>query len=114
MKLSNITQALNPVLVVDPQNSRIKNLADLFQKTQNLQSLGLNPEAASDVPGAFSGEATACRAWRTTVWCLVGNGGMDIGDYYWGLYRDPFPHSLLRTKETTSRTALERSLEFWG
>ena len=30
-------------------------------------------------------------------------GGMDIGDYYWGLYRDhyrdPFPHSLLRTKQ---------------
>ena len=32
-----------------------------------------------------------------TVWFLVGNGGMDYGDYYWGLYkdchRDPFPHS---------------------
>ena len=31
-----------------------------------------------------------------TVWFLVGNGGMDIGDYYyWGVYRDyyrdPFP-----------------------
>ena len=28
---------------------------------------------------------------------------MDIGDYYWGLYegyyRDPFPHSLLSTRE---------------
>ena len=23
-----------------------------------------------------------------TVWFLVGNGGMDIGDYYWGVYRD--------------------------
>ena len=21
-------------------------------------------------------------------WCLVGNGGMGYGDYYWGLYRD--------------------------
>ena len=32
--------------------------------------------------------------------CLVGNGGLDYGDY-WGLYRDyyytnPFPHSLWR------------------
>ena len=30
-----------------------------------------------------------------TVWCLVGKGGMDYGDEYWGLhrgyYRDPFP-----------------------
>ena len=25
---------------------------------------------------------------------------MDIGDYYWGLYRDPFPHSLLSTRRT--------------
>ena len=29
--------------------------------------------------------------------------GMDYGDYYWGLYRgydrDPFPHSLLRTRQ---------------
>ena len=37
------------------------------------------------------------------VWCLVGNGGMDYGDYYWGLYRDyhrdPFPHSLLSTRQ---------------
>ena len=39
-----------------------------------------------------------------TVWCLVGNGGMDYGDYYWGLYRDyyrdPFPHSLLSTSRS--------------
>ena len=38
-----------------------------------------------------------------SVWFLVGNGGMDYGDYYWGLYRgyyrDPFPHSLLSTRE---------------
>ena len=36
-------------------------------------------------------------------WCLVRNGGMDYGDYYWGLYRgyyrDPFHHSLLSTRE---------------
>ena len=29
---------------------------------------------------------------------------MNIGDYYWGLYsdyyRDPFPHSLLSTRQT--------------
>ena len=35
-----------------------------------------------------------------TVWFLVGNGGMDYGDYYCGLYRDyytdPFLHSLIR------------------
>ena len=34
----------------------------------------------------------------------VGNGGMDYGDFYWGLcrdyYRDPFPHSLLSTRES--------------
>ena len=38
------------------------------------------------------------------VWFLVGNGGMDYGDNYWGLYRgyyrDPFPHSLLSTKQS--------------
>ena len=36
------------------------------------------------------------------VWFLVGNGGMDYGDDYWGLYRDydqdPFPHSLQSTR----------------
>ena len=40
-----------------------------------------------------------------TPWCFVGNGGMDIGDYYWGLYKgsmDPFPHSLLRTRQKTT------------
>ena len=38
-----------------------------------------------------------------SVWFLVGNGGMGYGDYIWGLYRDyyrdPFPHSLLRTRQ---------------
>ena len=38
-----------------------------------------------------------------TSWFLVGNGGRGYGDDYWGLYRDyyrdPFLHSLLRTKE---------------
>ena len=38
-----------------------------------------------------------------TVWCLVGNGGMDIEDFSWGFYRgyyrDPFPHSLLNTRQ---------------
>ena len=33
----------------------------------------------------------------------VGNGGMDYGDDSWGLYRgyyrDPFPHSLLSTRQ---------------
>ena len=47
-----------------------------------------------------------------TVWSLVGNGGMDYGDYYWGLYRgyyrDPFPHSLLSTRQYCS--LLQRSL----
>ena len=37
-----------------------------------------------------------------SVWFLVGNGGMDYGDCYWGLYRgyyrDPFPDSLLSTR----------------
>ena len=44
------------------------------------------------------------RNWSwVSVWFLVGNGGMDYGDYYWGLYRDyyrgPFPHSLLSTRQ---------------
>ena len=38
-----------------------------------------------------------------SAWFLVGNGGIDYGDYYWGLYRDyyknPFPRSPLRTRE---------------
>ena len=42
-------------------------------------------------------------AYSLTVWCLVGNGGIEYGDYHWGLYRDycrdPFPHSLLSTRE---------------
>ena len=37
---------------------------------------------------------------------LLGNGGMDYGDYWWGLYRgyngNPFPHSLLSTRQTTA------------
>ena len=41
------------------------------------------------------------------VWCLVGNGGMDYGDYYWGLYRgyyrDPF------TKNQTAKQYSELS-----
>ena len=36
--------------------------------------------------------------WHSSVWFLVGHGGMDHGDHYRGLhrddYRDPFPHSL--------------------
>ena len=39
-----------------------------------------------------------------TIGSLVGNGGMDYGDYFWRLYRDyyrdPFPHSLLSTRQT--------------
>ena len=46
---------------------------------------------------------------RISVWFLVGNGGMGYGDSYWGLsknyYRDPFPHSLLRTRQILSRGA---------
>ena len=38
-----------------------------------------------------------------TPWCLGGNGGMGYRDHYEGLYRDcyrdPFPHSLLSTRE---------------
>ena len=38
-----------------------------------------------------------------SVWFLAGNGGMGHWDYYWALYRDhykdPFPHSLLSTKQ---------------
>ena len=34
------------------------------------------------------------------VWFLAGNGGMDYGGYYRGHYRDPFPHSLLSTRES--------------
>ena len=37
---------------------------------------------------------------------------MDYGDYYWGLYRDyytdPFPHSLLSTRQSTG------SLYIWA
>ena len=39
---------------------------------------------------------------QKTPWCLGGNGGMDYRDC-WGVYRDyymdPFPHSLLSTRE---------------
>ena len=40
------------------------------------------------------------------VWLLAGNGGMGYGDYCRGLYRDyyrdPFPHSLLRTRQISA------------
>ena len=36
---------------------------------------------------------------QNSVWFLVGNAGMDYGDYYWGLKRDyerdPFPEPLV-------------------
>ena len=44
---------------------------------------------------------------------------MDYGDYYWGLYRgyykDPFPHSLLRTRQTGAGRYDVRnaSLQLW-
>ena len=45
-------------------------------------------------------------ARRKKEFRLRGNGGMDYEDYYWGLYRDynrdPFPHSLVSTKEYLS------------
>ena len=46
------------------------------------------------------------RVWARFRWGLVGNGGLDYGDYYWGAYRDyyrdPFPHSLLSTRQPLS------------
>ena len=37
---------------------------------------------------------------KLTDWFLVGNGGMDFGITIGDLnHRDPFPHSLLRTRE---------------
>ena len=37
----------------------------------------------------------------STVWFLVGNGGLDYGDYYWGPYTDYYPHSPLSTRESS-------------
>ena len=38
---------------------------------------------------------------------------MDYGDYYWGLYRDyyrdPFPHSLLGTREKSEYSSCNQS-----
>ena len=63
-----------------------------------------------------------------SVWFLAGNGGIDIGDYYWGLYRDcyrdPFPHSLLSSRqlmplvvvgipESRQATAIHRIASAW-
>ena len=52
----------------------------------------------SEPQGGFK---QGCHFWARAVafdfgrWCLVGNGGMGIGDDYWGLYRgdhrDPSP-----------------------
>ena len=44
---------------------------------------------------------------RKAVWFLVGNGGMDSGDYDWGVYRDPFPHSLLSTRQRKKTTSVQ-------
>ena len=54
--------------------------------------------------GSIAISATAkAEALQVTVWFLVGNGGMDYGDYYGGIYRDyyrdPFRHSLLGTRQ---------------
>ena len=46
---------------------------------------------------------------------------MDYGDYYWGLcrgyYRDPFPHSLLSTRQIDEKEPPKdkvfRALELW-
>ena len=51
------------------------------------------------------GTSQALSAWDLSPWCLVGNGGMDYGDYYYyrevnrDYYKDPFPHSLQSTME---------------
>ena len=50
----------------------------------------------------------------TSVWFLVGTGGMYYGGYYWGLdrgyyRRDPFPHSVLSTRETSCTPLSSRS-----
>ena len=62
---------------------------------------GLKASAFKDL---YKGVRVLDSACLSTVWFLVGNGGMDYGDYYWGFYRDyfwdPFPHSLLRTRES--------------
>ena len=51
-------------------------------------------------------------ARKKTVWFLVGNG---LWDYYWRLYRDyhrdPFPYSLLRTRQkTAAKRVMQASL----
>ena len=51
---------------------------------------------------------------KKPVWFLVGNGGMDYGNYYWGVYRDyyrdPAAHSLLRTRQKTRYSLSTRIL----
>ena len=65
----------------------------------------LNPKLYSSPQAHVPSSENASDA-SSTVWFLVGNGGMDYGDYYWGFYRDyyrdPFPHSLLRTRQSKS------------
>ena len=48
----------------------------------------------------------------------MGNGGTDYGDcyfggLYWDYYRDPFPHSLLRTRQSCA-SACGRVVEEQG
>ena len=38
--------------------------------------------------GDYKGSIRGLRVSIVPVWFLVGNGGMDYGDYHWGLYRD--------------------------
>ena len=53
-----------------------------------------------------------CKAYKPhqTLWFLAGNGGMGYWDNYCGLYRDyyrdPFPHSLLRTRQSRAAMVL--------
>ena len=46
---------------------------------------------------------------RSSVWFLIGHGGMDNGDYwglYWDYYRDPFPLSILSTRQSFASVAV--------
>ena len=83
------TQAYGSLIKVVKRTPNVPYHADV-------NSLVIRVTSQSDVGHrAYSAELS--------FWFLVGNGGMDYGDYYWGLYRDyyrdPFPHSLLSIRQ---------------
>ena len=84
-----------------------KNLTvDLNLKDQTSLQQGVFGRSCSCSSSPRSPKTRNPKPWSNliqtfTVWCLVGNGGMDPYNPQQKKLHDPFPHSLLRTRQFT-------------